>query len=44
MKFMLWSAYLIQVLFFTGLLGCSVVVVLSWISVLRSALSNKDEV
>jgi hypothetical protein len=31
----------IEVLFFTGLSGCAVVVILSWISVGRDSFSNK---
>jgi hypothetical protein len=32
---------IIEVMFFTGLLGCVVVVVLSWISVGRDSFSDK---
>jgi hypothetical protein len=31
----------VEVLFFTGLSGCAVVVILSWISVGRDSFSNK---
>jgi hypothetical protein len=30
-------------MFFTGLVGCSLAVILSWISILKSAFSDKDE-
>jgi len=38
-----WSVHLFVVLFFTGLAGCAVVVVVSWISILKDGLS-KDQV
>jgi len=35
--------HVVEVLFFTGLIGCGVVVLLSWILILKSVLSHKDE-
>lgn len=40
----LFFVHLVEVLFFTGLVGCSAVVVLSWISILKSGFSDKDDV
>jgi hypothetical protein len=37
---MLWSMYVVEVLFFTGLIGCTAVVVISWISIFKSGFSN----
>lgn len=34
---------LLEVLFFTGLIGCSAVVVFSWISIFGSGFSNHDD-
>ncbi len=35
---------LVEILFFTGLTGCAVVVVLSWISIFASGFSNEDDI
>jgi hypothetical protein len=43
LKLMLWFKDLLEVMFFTGLVGCSLTVILSWISILKSAFSNDDE-
>jgi hypothetical protein len=40
---MLWSKDILEAMFFTGLIGCVGVVVLSWISILKSAFSEKSE-
>ncbi len=42
-KLMLWSKEILEVMFFTGLIGCTVVVFLSWISILKSAFSENSE-
>ncbi|KAA6460933.1 hypothetical protein DYQ86_11675 [Acidobacteria bacterium AB60] len=34
---------LIEVLFFTGLAGCSIVVVLSWLSIFKSEFFDKED-
>jgi len=41
-KLMQWGIELLEVLFFTGLIGCAVVVVISWISIFKSGFSDKD--
>jgi hypothetical protein len=33
----------LELMFFTGLLGCSLVVVISWVSILKDGFSDKDE-
>ena len=33
----------VEVLFFTGLIGCSVVVLVSWVSIVKSSLSDQNE-
>ncbi len=43
MNFMIVTTYVIQILFFCGLTGCAVVVLLSWISILKSGFSDRDE-
>lgn len=35
---------IIEVMFFTGLAGCAVVVLVSWVSIFKSGFSNKDEI
>jgi hypothetical protein len=42
-KLMLWSKDILEVMFFAGLTGCTAVVFLSWISILKSAFSEKSE-
>lgn len=34
---------LLEVMFFTGLAGCAVVVLVSWISIFKSGFSNEDK-
>jgi len=43
LKMMLWSKELLTLMFFTGLIGCIGVVLLSWISILKSAFSDENE-
>jgi hypothetical protein len=43
LKAMLWSKYLLEGMFFTGLIGCVSVVIFSWISILKSAFSDSNE-
>jgi hypothetical protein len=40
---MVWAKDALQVMFFTGLIGCVAVVFLSWVSILRSIFSNSPE-
>jgi hypothetical protein len=40
---MLWGKNLLEVMFFTGLIGCVGVVLLSWVSILKSAFSENSE-
>jgi hypothetical protein len=42
-KLMLWSKDILEVMFFIGLTGCVGVVLISWISILKSAFSEKSE-
>lgn len=40
---MLWSKYILEGMFFTGLVGCVSVVLFSWVSILKSAFSDSSE-
>lgn len=40
---MLWSKYLLEGMFFAGLIGCVSVVIFSWVSILKSAFSDSSE-
>ena len=40
---MLWSKNVLVGMFFTGLIGCVSVVLFSWVSILKSAFSEKPE-
>jgi len=35
--------HVLEVMFFTGIAGCALVVVTSWISIFKSGFSDKDE-
>jgi hypothetical protein len=37
-----WAVHVLQIMFFVGLIGCTSTVLLSWIKILRSILSDKD--
>jgi hypothetical protein len=39
-KLMLWSMYAVEGLFFVGLVGCVVVVLFSWVSVIKGCFSD----
>jgi hypothetical protein len=39
-KFAIWVLYAIEGLFFAGLAGCVLVVIISWVSVFKAALSK----
>jgi hypothetical protein len=43
LKFMIWAKDLLNVMFFIGLIGCTSTVVISWISILKSAFSENEE-
>jgi len=38
-----WGKNVLEVMFFTGLIGCVSVVLFSWVSILKSAFSDNDE-
>ena len=40
---MLWGKHALTIMFFTGLVGCVSVVLFSWVSILKSAFSEKPE-
>ena len=42
-RLMVWSKDILEVLFFTGLIGCTAAVFLSWVSILKSVFSDKYE-
>ena len=39
---MILGAHILEAMFFTGLVGCAAVVVISWISIFKSGFSDKD--
>jgi hypothetical protein len=41
-KLVLWCMRAIELMFFIGLIGCAVVVAISWISIFRSGFSKDD--
>ena len=43
LKLMIWARDLLEVMFFVGIIGCTSTVVISWISILKSAFSDKNE-
>jgi hypothetical protein len=38
---MLFAKHVIEVMFFTGLIGCSTVVIISWISIFKDGFSDR---
>lgn len=38
-----WALYAAEVLFFTGLAGCVLVVLISWISIFKTGFSKSDK-
>ena len=44
-RLMHWAMYGVEILFFVGLAGCVLVVVISWISIFKTGFSksNKNE-
>jgi len=41
-KLVLLSVHIIEIMFFTGLIGCTFAVVFSWISILKGLFLNED--
>jgi hypothetical protein len=37
-----WCMYLLEGIFFTGLIGCVFVVLISWISIFKEGFSDKN--
>ena len=37
-----WFMKLIEILFFAGLIGCAVTVLISWVSIFKEGFSNDD--
>jgi hypothetical protein len=42
-RLMVWLFGVLEVMFFTGLVGCSLVVVISWVSIFKEGFSDKDD-
>jgi hypothetical protein len=42
-RLMIWLFGALQVMFFIGLGGCTLVVIISWISIFKSGFSDDDE-
>jgi hypothetical protein len=40
---MLLAVHVVEVMFFTGLIGCTLVVCISWISIFRDGFSHRDD-
>lgn len=43
LRFEIFCMRLVEVLFFTGLIGCAVAVVLSWISIFKNEFAGVDK-
>jgi hypothetical protein len=41
-KFAVWALRVLETMFFAGLAGCAIVVVISWFSVGKGALTDKE--
>ncbi len=41
-RMMTWCIYILEVMFFMGLIGCAVMVVTSWISIFKEVFSGED--
>lgn len=44
LRFEIFCMRLVEVMFFTGLIGCSIVVVASWISIFKSGFAEADDI
>ena len=42
-KLLLWCMYAVEIMFFIGLVGCAVVVFISWISIFKTGFSKDDK-
>ena len=40
---MIWLLRVLEIMFFAGLVGCAIVVIISWISIFKDGFSNTDE-
>ncbi len=40
-KLMVWGMYVLEGMFFTGLVGCILVVLVSWVSIFKEGFSDK---
>lgn len=43
LKLLTWGKDLLEVMFFAGLIGCTSTVLMSWVSILKSAFSENNE-
>lgn len=43
LKLMIFTKNTLEIMFFTGLIGCASVVLFSWVSIVKSAFSDDDE-
>ena len=43
LRLMIWGARILEGMFFTGLIGCASVVVISWVSIFKEGFSNDDQ-
>ena len=41
-RLMVWATYVLDIVFFTGLLGCATVVIVSWISIFKEGFSEDE--
>jgi len=42
-QLIIWLFRVLEVMFFTGLFGCSLVVVISWISIFKDGFSDEED-
>jgi hypothetical protein len=42
-RFAVWTMRILELAFFSGIVGCALVVIFSWISILKDGFSGKRE-
>ena len=41
-KLVLWCMRAVEIIFFTGVIGCAIVVMISWVSIFKAGFSKDD--
>lgn len=42
-KIIVFVAHVLEVMFFTGMIGCAVMIIVSWVEIFSDGLSNDDK-